>query len=125
MSVTTDGRRMTSAVRAVPGISTTSTGSSFTPMPGDRVQTSVTTIERFIVDQEDRYPEATGELSNLLYDIALAAKIIAAAIRRAGLVNILGTRRRIETCRARSSRSSTSSPTRRSRTASITPAGSA
>ena len=40
--------------------------------------------------RRDRYPEATGELSNLLYDIALAAKIIAAAIRRAGLVNILG-----------------------------------
>ena len=55
------------------------------------MQTSVTTIERFILDQEERYPEATGELSNLLYDIALAAKIIAAAIRRAGLVNILGT----------------------------------
>jgi len=54
------------------------------------VQTSVTTIERFIFDQEHRYPEATGELSNLLYDIALAAKIIAAAIRRAGLVDILG-----------------------------------
>src|ERR671935_2318448 len=55
------------------------------------MQTSVTTIERFILEQENRYPEATGELSNLLYDIALAAKIIAAAIRRAGLVNILGT----------------------------------
>jgi fructose-1,6-bisphosphatase I len=54
------------------------------------VQTSVTTIERFILDQEDRYPEATGELSNLLYDVALAAKIIAAAIRRAGLVDVLG-----------------------------------
>ncbi len=54
------------------------------------MQTSVTTIERFILDQEDRYPEATGELSNLLYDVALATKIIAAAIRRAGLVNILG-----------------------------------
>jgi fructose-1,6-bisphosphatase I len=52
--------------------------------------THVTTIERFILDQEEKYPEATGELSNLLYDIALAAKIIAANIRRAGLVNILG-----------------------------------
>lgn len=50
----------------------------------------VITIERFILDQEDKYPEATGELSNLLYDVALAAKIIAASIRRAGLVNILG-----------------------------------
>jgi fructose-1,6-bisphosphatase I len=52
--------------------------------------TIVTTIERFILDQEEKYPEATGELSNLLYDIALAAKIIAANIRRAGLGNILG-----------------------------------
>ncbi len=50
----------------------------------------VTTIERFILDQEEKYPEATGALSYLLYDIALAAKIIAASIRRAGLVNILG-----------------------------------
>ncbi len=50
----------------------------------------IVTIERFILDQEQKYPEATGELSNLLYDIALACKIIAAAIRRAGLVNILG-----------------------------------
>jgi fructose-1,6-bisphosphatase I len=50
----------------------------------------VITIERFILEQEEKYPEATGELSNLLYDIALAAKIIAANIRRAGLVNILG-----------------------------------
>lgn len=53
-------------------------------------QTRVVTIERFILDQEQKYPEATGELSNLLYDIALACKIIAANIRRAGLVNILG-----------------------------------
>jgi fructose-1,6-bisphosphatase I len=52
--------------------------------------TRVITIERFILDQEEKYPEATGELSYLLYDIALAAKIIAASIRRAGLVNILG-----------------------------------
>ncbi|MEZ4455996.1 MAG: class 1 fructose-bisphosphatase [Gemmatimonadales bacterium] len=50
----------------------------------------VVTIERFILDQERLHPEATGELSNLLYDFALGAKIIAAAIRRAGLVNILG-----------------------------------
>lgn len=51
---------------------------------------SVTTIERYIFGQEHLYPEATGEFSNLLYDIALAAKIIGANIRRAGLVNILG-----------------------------------
>jgi fructose-1,6-bisphosphatase I len=53
-------------------------------------ETSVVTIERFIMEQERRFPEATGELSNLLYDIALGAKIIASAVRRAGLINILG-----------------------------------
>src|SRR5262245_25413535 len=52
--------------------------------------TSVITIERFIIEQERRFPEATGELSNLLYDIALGTKIIAAAVRRAGILNILG-----------------------------------
>jgi fructose-1,6-bisphosphatase I len=54
------------------------------------MRTSVTTIERFILDQEKAFPEATGELSNLLYDVALATKLIAAAIRRAGLVDVLG-----------------------------------
>ena len=48
------------------------------------------TIERFIIEQERQYPEATGELSNLLYDIALAAKIISGYVRRAGLVDVLG-----------------------------------
>src|SRR5437016_12734762 len=52
--------------------------------------TSVVTIERFIMEQERLHPEATGELSNLLYDICLAAKIISRHVRRAGLADILG-----------------------------------
>jgi len=52
--------------------------------------TSVITIERFIVEQERLYPQATGELSNLLYDLCLAAKIISRQVRRAGLSDILG-----------------------------------
>ncbi len=51
---------------------------------------SVVTIERFIIEQERQVPEATGELSNLLYDICLAAKIISRNVRRAGLSDILG-----------------------------------
>src|SRR5438552_8803373 len=50
----------------------------------------VITIERFIMEQERLYPEATGELSNLLYDLCLAAKIISRHVRRAGLTDILG-----------------------------------
>jgi fructose-1,6-bisphosphatase I len=52
--------------------------------------TSVVTIDRFIIEQERRHPEATGELSGILYDIALAAKMIASKVRMAGLVDILG-----------------------------------
>src|SRR5438445_3149507 len=52
--------------------------------------TSVITIERFIMEQERLHPEATGELSNLLYDLCLAAKIISRNVRRAGLTDIFG-----------------------------------
>ena len=52
--------------------------------------TSLVTIERFIIEQERLHPEATGELSGILYDLALAAKIISSKVRRAGLVDILG-----------------------------------
>ena len=51
---------------------------------------SLITIERFIIDQERSYPQATGVFSGLLEDIALAAKIIARETRRAGLTQILG-----------------------------------
>ena len=52
--------------------------------------TSVITIERYIIEQERLHPEATGELSGILYDIALAAKMIASRVRSAGLADILG-----------------------------------
>jgi len=51
----------------------------------------IVTIERFIMDQEGLHPEATGDLSNLLYDIALATKVINSHVRMAGLADILGT----------------------------------
>ena len=51
----------------------------------------VVTIESFIMEQERLHaPEASGDLSNLLYDIALAAKIINSHVRMAGLADILG-----------------------------------
>jgi len=52
--------------------------------------TSVVTIDRYIIEQEKMHPEATGELSGLLYDLALAAKMIANKVRSAGLADILG-----------------------------------
>jgi fructose-1,6-bisphosphatase I len=52
------------------------------------MQDTVYTIERYILDSQPDY--ARGELTNLLYDLALAAKIIATKTNRAGLVDILG-----------------------------------
>jgi fructose-1,6-bisphosphatase I len=49
-----------------------------------------TTFYRHIVEQERKYPEATGQLSDLLADIALACKVISLEVNRAGLIDILG-----------------------------------
>jgi fructose-1,6-bisphosphatase I len=51
---------------------------------------SVITIERHIIEAERQYPEATGAFSNILSDVAFAAKMIAKEVRRAGLADILG-----------------------------------
>jgi len=51
---------------------------------------SVVTIDRYIIEQERLHPEATGELSGILYDLALAAKMITSKVRSAGLADILG-----------------------------------
>lgn len=48
------------------------------------------TLERFINEQEDRHPGATGEFSLLLHDLSLAAKLVWREVSKAGLVNVMG-----------------------------------
>ena len=48
------------------------------------------TLARFITEQEKLHPEATGELSRLLHDLSLAAKVISLEVNKAGLADILG-----------------------------------
>ena len=50
----------------------------------------VVTLGRFIIEQERSHPGATGALSNILYDLTLAAKLIHREVTKAGLVDILG-----------------------------------
>jgi fructose-1,6-bisphosphatase I len=50
----------------------------------------IITIERHILQEQQSHPEATGVLTNLLYDLALAGKVIASQTSRGGLVEILG-----------------------------------
>ncbi|RAU83604.1 class 1 fructose-bisphosphatase [Pontibacter arcticus] len=49
-----------------------------------------TTLDRFIMRKQEDFPFASGELSQLLRDIALAAKIVNREINRAGLLDISG-----------------------------------
>ena len=47
-----------------------------------------TTLDRYIMQRQTAFPYATGELSQLLRDMALASKIINREINRAGLMDI-------------------------------------
>ncbi len=53
-------------------------------------QSKIITIERHILEEQQTHPEATGTLTNILYDLALAGKFIASQTTRAGLSEILG-----------------------------------
>ncbi|HLP55177.1 MAG TPA: class 1 fructose-bisphosphatase [Fluviicola sp.] len=51
----------------------------------------ITTLNEFIMDRQADFPGASGELSRILNDIAVASKIVSRDVRRAGLVDhILG-----------------------------------
>lgn len=55
-----------------------------------RIRRGVVTLEEFIIQAQNRFPGATGELSQLLRDIGLASKIISREVNRAGINTILG-----------------------------------
>lgn len=50
----------------------------------------VTTLGQFIIEKQNDFPFAKGELSRLLRDIGIAAKIVNREINKAGLMDILG-----------------------------------
>ncbi len=49
-----------------------------------------TTLTRHLMEQERQHPGATGDVTGLLVQMALAAKIISREVNKAGLVDILG-----------------------------------
>lgn len=50
----------------------------------------VTTLGQFIIERQNDFPYAKGELSRLLRDIGIASKIVNREVNKAGLVDILG-----------------------------------
>jgi len=51
---------------------------------------NVKTLGQFIIEKQSDFPFAKGELSRLLRDIGIAAKIVNREVNKAGLVEILG-----------------------------------
>lgn len=54
------------------------------------MMTKVTTLGQFIIEKQSDFPYAKGELSRLLRDIGIAAKIVNREVNKAGLMDILG-----------------------------------
>jgi fructose-1,6-bisphosphatase I len=50
----------------------------------------IETLDEFVIRRQVHFPDASGELSRLLRDIGLAAKIVQREVNKAGLVDILG-----------------------------------
>src|SRR5690606_26958697 len=48
------------------------------------------TLERHVLERQRRTPSATGDLTGLMQQISLAAKIISSRVRKAGLADVLG-----------------------------------
>jgi fructose-1,6-bisphosphatase I len=48
------------------------------------------TLTEFVVDKQNEYPNATGELTRLLNDIGIAAKFVNREVNRAGLGDVMG-----------------------------------
>lgn len=52
--------------------------------------TNIVTLDEFIIKRQKDFAYASGELSGLLRDIGLAAKIISREVNKAGLADVLG-----------------------------------
>src|SRR5579871_6587945 len=50
----------------------------------------MTTVQRHILEQERAHPGSSGELTSLLWDLTIAAKIISHQVNRGGLGDIFG-----------------------------------
>ena len=60
-------------------------------MEASRIAESIGfTLDRFIKINQDQFQYASGELSQLLRDIALASKVVNREVNKAGLIDIMG-----------------------------------
>ena len=54
------------------------------------MEKGLTNLSRFLLEEQRKFPSATGDFTLILEQIAFAAKIIGREVNKAGIVNILG-----------------------------------
>jgi len=52
------------------------------------IDTNCITLTRYVLAEQRRTPEATGDLTQLLNSIQSAVKAVSSAVRRAGIANL-------------------------------------
>lgn len=64
---------------------------AYATIESSRIAQSIgTALDRFIKNNQDQFQYASGELSQLLRDIALASKVVNREVNKAGLIDIMG-----------------------------------
>ncbi|KER23351.1 hypothetical protein T265_08761 [Opisthorchis viverrini] len=56
----------------------------------DTMDTDYMTLTRFIIQEQSKFPTATGELTQLMNGLQTAIKAVSSAVRKAGLVSLYG-----------------------------------
>ncbi|HAL86914.1 MAG TPA: class 1 fructose-bisphosphatase [Deferribacteraceae bacterium] len=54
------------------------------------MQKGLTNLNRYLLEEQRKYPHATGDFTTIIEQIAFASKIISREVNKAGIVNILG-----------------------------------
>ncbi|CAJ0928138.1 unnamed protein product, partial [Mesorhabditis belari] len=54
------------------------------------METDAMTLQRFVLNEQRKFPSATGDLTNILTSLLTAFKAISSAVRKAGLAQLYG-----------------------------------
>ena len=52
------------------------------------LETDYLTLTRFIIQEQRKFPSATGELTQLMNGLQTAIKAVSMAVRKAGMINL-------------------------------------
>jgi fructose-1,6-bisphosphatase I len=57
-------------------------------MATDTCNTDIITLTRFLLSEQRKIPQATGDLTQLMNAVLTAVKAISSAVRRAGIIHL-------------------------------------